>query len=65
MKSQQQILEKLLELADCPRKFTKFGKLIDVDRSVVSKYVNGVHAITLDTFMQWCKKSNIDPKYCF
>ncbi len=42
-----------------------FANMVGLDNTRISKYENEVDRISLEMFLNWCKKLNINPKDVF
>lgn len=41
---------------------SKFAAIVGLDNTRISKYENEVDRISLEMFLTWCEKLNVDPK---
>lgn len=39
----------------------QFAQLIEIEKTRISKYENEVDRISLEMFLKWCQKLNVDP----
>lgn len=40
----------------------EFAKSVEIERNRISRYENEVDRISLEMFLSWCEKLNVDPK---
>lgn len=40
----------------------EFAKNVEIERNRISRYENEVDRISLEMFLSWCEKLNVDPK---
>lgn len=61
--SQSQVLKKIRLQLNLTQ--NEFAEIVGVDRTRVVKYETEKHKITLEMFLSWCEKLNINPKDVF
>lgn len=54
-----EILKKLREKSGLNQ--TQFAEKVDLEQNRISRYENEVDRISLEMFLNWCEKLNVDP----